>query len=223
MKHLLFIVLLCVAASCSKKTSPATNSEKAKTPKDTITYLPVSTLSITGDFDGDGKQDILNQFLADSTGRRVNKVPAFENETWEEVVNYYNRRGYYAALTVKNNPTDTLSFSFSQGLYCLINVGDLNNDKRDEIVVVPDKMDDSRHNYCYIYSLCDTAWKELFRFNIHEDAFDYTGETPPIFTNISGALEYRNNEWRFYDYLDMDYETKEQVGQMKKLVISKCF
>lgn len=192
MKHLFFIVLLCLITSCSTKTSSASVSAHVKTPKDTVAYLPVSTLSITGDFDGDGKQDILNQFLADSTGRRVDKIPAFENETWEEVVDYYSKRDYYTSVSVQKKPTDTLCFGFSQGLYCLINVGDLNNDKRDEIAMVPDRMDFSRHNYCYIYSLCDTTWKELFSFNIHEDAFDYTGEAPPIFTNIPEVLEYRN-------------------------------
>ena len=221
MKYLLFIVLY-VAASCSKKISSASDTEKAKNPKDTITYLSVSTLSITGDFDGDGEQDILYQFLADSTGNRVDKMPAFENETWEEIVDYYGKRGYNAALLVKRNPTDTLSFGFSQGLYCLINVGDLNNDKRDEIAVVPDRMDFSRHNYCYIYSLCNATWKELIRFNIHEGAFDYTGEASPIFTKIPEVLEYRNHQWRFYDYLDMDYENVEQVGQMKPLKVTNC-
>jgi len=221
MKHLLFIVL-CVATSCSKKINLAADTAKVKNTKDTITYLPVRTLSITGDFDGDGKQDILYQFLADSTGHRVEKIPAFENETWEEIVDYYGRRGYYTALSVKRNPIDTLSFGFSQSLYCLINIGDLNNDKRDEIAVVPDRIDFSRHNYCYIYSLCNATWKELFSFNVHEDAFDYTGEAPPIFTNIPEVLEYRNHEWRFYDYLDMDYENVEQVGQMKPLKVTGC-
>jgi len=221
MKHLLFIVL-CITISCSKKISPAPDPAQLQNPKDTITYLPVSTLSITGDFDGDGKQDILYQFLADSTGNRVEKIPEFENETWEEIVDYYAQRGYYTALSVKRNPTDTLGFGFSQGFYCLINIGDLNNDKRDEIAVVPDKMDFSRHNYCYIYSLCNATWKELIRFNVHEGAFDYTGDAPPIFTNIPEVLEYRNNEWRFYDYLDMDYENEEQVGQMKQLKVTDC-
>jgi hypothetical protein len=224
MKYLLFISILCIAMSCSNKIITVSVSTKVKNPKDTITYVPVSTLSITGDFDGDGKQDFLNQFLADSTGSRVDKIPAFENETWEEIVDYYSRSGYYTALCVKQIPTDTLSFGFSQGLYCLINVGDLNNDRRDEIAIVPDKVDFSRHNYCYIYTLCNATWKNLFVFSVHEGAFDFAGgETPPTFTNIPEVLEYRKNEWHYYDYLDLEYENEEQVGQMKPLKVSNCY
>lgn len=119
-------------------------------------------------------------------------------------------------------PADTLAFDYAQGLYCLINVGDLNDDSRDEIALVPDNMDFSRHSYCHIYSFCPSGWKGLFKFSVHEGVFDYTGDRPPVFTNIPEVLEYRDNEWRFYDYMDMEYETAEEVSQMKKLVVTSC-
>jgi len=217
MKHF-FIALLCITASCTKKVSPITAA--TKTPTDTLTYSTANTLTITGDFDGDGKQDILNQLLADSTGRPIDKVR--DHETWEETVNYYSKQGYYTAVVINHKPADILTFSNSQGLYCLINVGDLNNDKRDEIALVPDSMDFSRHNYCHIYSFCPSGWKDVFSFSVHEDAFDYMGDTLPVFTNIPQALEYRNSEWYFYDYLDMQYKTEEDVGKMLPLIVAPC-
>jgi len=62
-----------------------------------------------------------------------------------------------------------------------------------------------------------------FSFNINESAFTWSDDkSEPVFTTIPDALEKRNNEWRFYDYLDMDYENEEQVGQMKQLKVTDC-
>ena len=70
--------------------------------------------------------------------------------------------------------------------------------------------------------MCSSGWKELFSFNIHEGAFDYTDNIPPVFENIPEALEYKNGIWRYYDYLDMDYQTEEEVGHMKPLTLPSC-
>ena len=180
------------------------------------------TLVLHGDFDGDGQIDALKQFLADSTGKPVFKLPKFPDETWEDVVAFYSRQGYYTAIVLDNNRKDTLKFYNAQGLYCLINLGDRNKDARDEIALVPDLLDFSRHNYCRIYSLCGEKWTELFRFSIHEGAFDYVGDKSPIFGNIPEALEKRGSKWYYHDYLDMEYETEEQVGKMKELPIRRC-
>jgi len=209
----LFILFVFGCPALNKKDMETNHNSKLTSPE---------TISVQGDFDGDGKQNILSQFLADSTGRKVEKLPLFEKETWEEIVDYYSRHGYYTALVMNREVADTLTFSHSQGLYCLINLGDLNNDERDEIALVVDRLDFSRANYCSIYSLCSTGWKELFQFNVHEDAFDHTGDMAPIYKNIPEVLEHRNGEWRFYDYLDMDYETEEEVGQMKELKVGPC-
>lgn len=211
---LLFIIF--VGCSKPKKDIEQTTSVK----KDTLTYQTPQTLSINGDFDGDGIQDTLTPFLADSTGNTVKNM--LDQETWEETVAYFGKQGYYTTIALNHGKNGMLKFGNAQGLYCLINIGDLNKDNRDEIALVPDLMDFSRANSCRIYSLCSSEWKELFTFNVHEDAFDYTGDTPPLFTNIPGALEYRNNKWYYLDYLEMDYETAEKVGKMKALKVPKC-
>lgn len=217
---LLFIIL----ASCSKPKKNIKDITFVPAPPKTETqvnkYKIPDTLSITGDFDGDGKQDTLTQFLVDSIGKPVKRIP--DQKTWEETVAYFSKQGYYTVILMNHSKNNTIKFGNAQSLYCLINIGDLNNDKRDEIALVPDLMDFSRANSCRIYSLCSSGWKELFTFNVHEDSFDYTGTEPPAFTNIPGALEYKNNAWYYMDYLEMDYKSAEEVGQMQKLAIGKC-
>jgi len=182
-------------------------------------YRLAPTLSITGDFNGDGKPDTLSQFVTDSLGKPLTYI--VEAGTYEEDIILYSKLGYQNTFTLNGNVANVDNHA-ALGLYCLINIGDLNNDKRDEIVLVPDNMDFSRHNYCYIYTLCSSGWTNLFSFSVHEGVFDYAGDTAPLFTNIPEVLEYRNKKWRFYDYLDMDYESEEQVGKMMPLKVPKC-
>lgn len=218
MKYGLILTFVFLSACSHLKERKA---RPAPTTQDTLAYQKPQILSINGDFDGDGVQDKLIEFISDSTGRQADRIIDFKSYEIQEVQKYFDEHHLHVQLNMNNKNTG-IDTSISCGLYCLINVGDLNKDKRDEIALVPDLMDFSRHNYCRIYSLCPTAWKELFNFNVHEGAFDFEGDTSPVFGNIPEALEYRNTEWRFYDYLDMDYETLEQVGQMKKLVVGKC-
>ncbi|OYQ41585.1 hypothetical protein CHU92_04310 [Flavobacterium cyanobacteriorum] len=213
MKYLLFIIGITVYSCNTKPATAEKPGNKFITPK---------MLSIAGDFDGDGKCDSLKQFLAGRNGTQVTKLPAFEKEAWEEIVKYYSEQSYYTVVVINDKAVKPLTFDNAQGLYCLINVGDLNGDKRDEIAIVPDLLDFSRHNHCHIYSLCVTGWKSLFSFNIHEGAFDYIGNTEPIFNEIPEALELRGKKWHFYDYLDMEYKTPEEVGQMKELIVPLC-
>jgi hypothetical protein len=62
----------------------------------------------------------------------------------------------------------------------------------------------------------------VFEFNVHEDAFDYTGNTIPVFTTLPGILEKRKGKWYFYDYLEMDYDNPKDVGKMMPLKVVKC-
>lgn len=182
-------------------------------------YRPAPSLTVAGDFDGDGKTDCLMQFVTDSLNSKVDYIIELKDD--EPIIFLIDKYGYKNIFTLNGKPTAMPKY-IAVGLYCLINLGNINKTKGDEIALVPDLMDESRHNYCYIFSLCHGNWKELFNFSIHEDAFDYYGETQPTFHNIPEALEFKNNEWRFYDYLDMDYKTADEVGQMKKLVVPNC-
>lgn len=74
---------------------------------------------------------------------------------------------------------DTILFSPAIGTYCLINLGDNNNDGKDEVAVVPDLPDYS--NTCHIYTLCSHHWTELKMFSINEGGFTFPKEAVPGF------------------------------------------
>lgn len=184
-----------------------------------IGFREAPTLSINGDFDGDGVIDELKQFVADSLGNELKLI--VDGETWEDTVYLYSKYGYYNVFTLNNKITDIPTY-ISVGLYCLINLGNINNSEGDEIAFVPDLSDFSRMNTCRIFSLCKGEWTELFKFNIHEGVFDYKGDKAPIFKNIPETLKRRKKKWYYYDYIDMDYDGPEEVGKMKEIKVKAC-
>lgn len=217
-KNFLFVLAFLSFLGC--------NPSKPETPipatkKTTQTFTIPNSLSIEGDFDGDGKEDIVRQFLADSIGKPVSQV--MNTDTWDEEIMHYSKQGYHPILVLNKKNSDTLTFSASKGLYCLINIGDINKDKKDEIALVADLLDYSRVNTCRIYSLCNNKWTEMTSFIIHEDAFDWkTGEQYPVFKEIKDFLEYHNGKWVFKDYHNNDYSNIDDVGKMKPLTVPSC-
>jgi hypothetical protein len=183
-------------------------------------YFTAPTFSITGDFDGDGKQDTLNQFITDSLGNTVQYMKEIDTETWDEYVYTFATYGYMTGIALAGKEDNLLSFNRAQGVYCLANVGNINHTKGDEIAIIPDFVDQSRHSYCYIYALCNGTWQQVFHFSVHEDAFDDFNGSP--YTTIPGILERQNGVWMYYDYLDMDYQSPEDVGHMLPLKGGDC-
>ena len=128
---------------------------------------------------------------------------------------------YHTALSLENGEGNILTYN-AYGLFCLINIGDNNNDGKDEIALVPALLDYSNLNSCRIYSLCNNEWQELTVFRILEDSFAYAGSTEPIFTEIVNYLEHKDGQWFFWDYDMAEQVADEEVGQMKKLIVPKC-
>ncbi|KGO94226.1 hypothetical protein [Flavobacterium subsaxonicum] len=179
-------------------------------------YRLAPTLSITGDFNGDGKPDTLAQFVTDSLGKPLKYI--VEAGTYEEDIILYSKLGYQNTFTLNGNVAN-VDNHVALGLYCLINIGDLNDDKRDEIALVPVLLDFSMLNTCRIYSYCKNSWTQMFSFGINESSFDYEGDTEPLFTNIPQSLEKRNGKWVYIDYckwMEMD------DPKMMLLKVPKC-
>lgn len=174
-----------------------TSSNKSPS-QDTLVYL--KKYSLTGDFDGDGKLDTIVQNLINANTKQ--QIDYFSSNQWDTIENYFSRIEADVILTLKNHKCDTLHFGSGGGLYCLINLGDNNNDKKDEIALVVDDYSFTNISTCKIYTLCNNKWIELKSFKIHESAFDYYGENIPDFKIIRGFLECRNNKWFYIDYED---------------------
>ena len=210
MRFLLFSILV-ICFSC--KNSKSNFEYKLSKPE---------TKFITGDFDGDKTIDTLIEVIYSSkTNKEIfETVNPLEYE-FDTVVDWYVKNNIEHKLSLSKHISE-IPLSNSMGLYFLKNIGDINNDKKDEIAIVIDKLDYSRVNSCVIYTLCNDTWKEIKRFTIHEDAFDFYGDKSPIFNEIKAYLENKEGIWYFHDLNDMEYENPEDVGKMIILKLDKC-
>lgn len=181
-------------------------------------------LYVAGEFDGDGKQDtIFEHNFSKLTNAEIEfAADPFQNE-WDTVVNWFYKQDADLYLTMNKTKKDTLYLGITaQGLYCLINVGDNNDDGKDEIALVIDNLDYSRVNYCKIYTICNGKWTLVKQFAIHEDAFNFTTNKPTRFEKIKDFLEKKDGNWKFLDY-DINVTSEKIEGaKMKPLKLEKC-
>lgn len=215
-RNYLFALTTLSLLGCSRSNSqvPIPTSKKSSQ-----SHITPNTLSIEGDFDGDGKEDTIRQFIADSTGKPVTELINYSS--YEEALKHFDKHNLHVQLNM--NDTDTkIDTGISSGLYSLINMGDTNNDNKDEIAFVPVLMDFSNLNTCHIYALCDNQWKEVKSFKLLENAFDYIGDSEPVFNEIPGYLQKENNQWMYWDYSLAEEVADEDFGKMKKLKTPKC-
>jgi hypothetical protein len=199
------------------------NSNVTKTDSAKIILHRLEKLFVCGDFDGSGKEDTIFQHNFSKLAKTEIEYSAdpVQNE-WDTVINWFYNQQADVYLTINKNGQDTLNLGFAQGLYCLINIGDNNDDGKDEIALVVDYLDFSRVNSCKIYSLCNNKWTLLKQFGIHEDAFNFTAEEAPTFTDIENFLEKHNGSWVYKDYSRDDYDKPKDIGKMMKLELDKC-
>jgi len=218
------LMLLIVLFSCNQNSRKnVSKTAVSDTLKTAIKFNKLEKLFVIGDFDGNGKQDTIFQHnYSKQTKTEIEKSPdPFEND-WDIVEKWFYSQKSDLYLTINKPNPDTLHLGTAQGLYCLINIGDTNGDRKDEIALVIDKLDMSRVNSCEIYSLCNEKWTLLKQFGIHEDSFDFSANKKPIFNVVKGYLEKQNGKWLYKDYLQQSYENEEEVGKMRQLKLAKC-
>ncbi len=223
MKHTLYILTLILISCNSQPEKSVDTSTKPKTTDDKIKLHKLKKLFVTGDFDGDGKQDTIHQHNFSRLTKTEIEYSAdpFQNE-WDSVAKWFYDQEANVYLTINKTDQDTLNLGTAQGLYCLLNIGDNNADGKDEIAFVIDYLDISRVNSCKIYSLCKNKWTLLKQFGVHEGSFDFTTDKAPIFDSIEGYLEKQNSKWVYKDYLEDDYENQEDIGKMFTLKLGGC-
>ena len=170
----LFLILILGLFICNFNTKKSLdNVTISKTSEDKIIFHKLKKLFVTGDFDGDGTLDTLQQhnFSGLTKTEIINSPDPFHNE-WDSVVNWFYNQDANLFLTINKPSLDTLNLGTAQGLYCLINIGDINIDGNPEIATVIDYLDYSNLNSCKIYSLFKGKWTLLKKFNINESSFE---------------------------------------------------
>lgn len=223
-KIFLISTLTIILFACSSTNEKIEENPANQNPTDDgIILKKFESLSITGDFDGDKKLDTITQHI----GSKYKKsdfdsiVDSYKNH-WEIVENWHFNRGTDLRITINNSEFEDIHLGTSQGLYCLINIGDNNFDKKDEIALVVDQLDASSLNSCKIFSICNGKWELLKEFGVNEDSFNYTDRKQKVFSEIKNYLEYKNNNWFYKDYLTTEFINEDTTVQMEKLKVDKC-
>jgi len=224
-KQAIYMLILALELlSCNSRTEKAVdNSIVTKTSEDKIKLNKLNKLFVTGDFDGDKKQDTVFQHNYSRLTRAEieNSADPFQNE-WDTVVKWFYDQGADLYLTINKSHQDTLRLGTAQGLYCLINIGDNNADGKDEIALVIDNLDFSTVNSCKIYSLCKDKWTLIKQFGVHENAFHFSSDKTLLFGNIKEFLEKQNGKWIYKDYSQDGYENQDNAGRMFTLKLDRC-
>ncbi|AYL95708.1 hypothetical protein [Mucilaginibacter celer] len=152
-----------------KPNADAASEEKSV---DTLAQKPQPAFGyrfvISGDFDGDGKQEKLVEHFCDSTGAK--EVDKFFKGDYDDDVKMLHSRKCHSFLKCDNNLIDAPPIEPlpNFGLLFLKNEGDLNGDGNDEISFVTNKADWSNLNDYTIMTYKHGKWETLYWFPIWE-------------------------------------------------------
>ena len=160
-------ILIILSVSCNQKTNE--NLSKAKSEKLIVSKLD-ERYSIVGDFNGDKIDDtIFESYQNSETKKEINKI--HDSLDWDNDLE----------LTVKNKPISILysndksidklitsNHSQQKGVYLFSNLGDINEDGKDEFGYAIDWADFSSSNTYHIMTLDKNKFVEIFSFPIHE-------------------------------------------------------
>jgi hypothetical protein len=160
-------ILLILFVSCNEKTNENLSVEKSEKP---IVSKLDERYSIVGDFNGDKIDDtIFESYQNSETKKEINKI--HDSLDWDNDLE----------LTVKNKPISILYSSDKsiykliaskhyqqKGVYLFSNLGDINEDGKDEFGYAIDWADFSSLNTYRIMTLDKNKFVEIFNFPIHE-------------------------------------------------------
>ncbi|MEC4004954.1 hypothetical protein OX283_009825 [Flavobacterium sp. SUN052] len=178
---------------------------------------------IVGDFNGDKKLDTLTEIHTSENQKHIITEIPFIND-FDSTVWYYSKHDIQTSLKSSNKNINQLDLGWSFGTYCLINIGDNNNDQKDEVALVIDYCDWSLLNSCKIYSYCSNEWKELQSFEVNENAFSYGKNEVLDPTKIRDFLENRNGKWFYKDYFEyIKNDSNEKPTLMQPIKIKICY
>ncbi|MFP9115532.1 hypothetical protein ACLI1A_16455 [Flavobacterium sp. RHBU_3] len=184
---------------------------------------------IKGDFDGDRISDTLYERYTDSLYQNeaakyyTSADTLFEYSDVSFINNYLNRKSFieWKEKKLKLKGGDL-------GFHYIENCGDVNDDGKDEILVVKQWDDYTNLNTAYIYSYVDGEWKEIYKASVWEWQFPPTPSAsmiPGLFGNFEfgttdneeddALLEQQLKAYRFMSYYpdhSVEFSGRNDVG-----------
>jgi len=234
---LAFITVLNLQGCSGKKhfagNGNLTLAESRKTKADSLLRISKPVMGyrfkIEGDFDGDHKTDILQEHYTDSL--YINEAAKYytsADTTFEytdvSFLNlYFNNRSFLEWEEKKIRlPGGHIGFHYVE------NCGDINEDGKDEIIVVNQWDDFSNGNTAYIYTFNNGKWHEIYTIPVWEWQFPPTPSAsmiPGVFGNFdygttedeneNAALEEQLKAYRFMMYYpdkSVEFEGRNAIG-----------
>jgi len=161
-----FLVLtILLLSSCTQKPHKEPNKKTSKP----LNLSLGQRLTITGDFDGDGKKEkLIEHYMS-----RLNNQETYKNYgdglDYGDLIKLILKTQPYSFISSNNQKIATLPISENDfGLFYLHNEGDLNGDGIDEISYIINHADWSTLNTWHLFSFKKKKWVELYHFPIWE-------------------------------------------------------
>ena len=157
---------------------------------------------LEGDFDGDGIiESLYESVFSNKTGEKIESI-SYQGE-WDCSIAAMCELDPAVKLKSSNGMTPLRLNTNCQifGIMRLINLGDINESKGDEIGLIVDWADWSNMNTCSFYSYINGEWKKQFDFDIHETTVYGTVSRE---NEIEDIIEKEPDGW-YYNTYDWEY------------------
>ena len=158
--------------------------------------------SIVGDFNGDRKVDtVFESYISSLTNKETYKKQ--NTVDWENNLDLIIKKLPVTRIYASIPTVDTFIVTKEAqqiGLFHFRNLGDLNEDGKDEIGYAINWSDNSNLNHYHIVSIIDNKFKEIFSFNINE-MFCYEG-SEELFDNKEFIQKIGNKTIKYKFYSD---------------------
>lgn len=193
--YLFFIVFIITLILCQDNPlaeAPVSDSEVMRVRAEFLLKISKPEMGyrfvIRGDFDGDGKPETLLERFTDSL--YINEAAKYyvSNDTTFEYEDVLFLNGYYNRKSFIEWKEKNLKLEGGHlGFHYIENCGDLNNDGKDEILLLRQWGDYSNLNTAHIYTYHNGKWEEIYKTPVWEWQFPLTPSVsmiPGLFGNF---------------------------------------
>jgi len=203
---ILFGLFIATIISCTRNGNNKTSSELTLSINKNADTNSIKEFgdrySIVGDFNGDKMVDtVFESYISSLTNKETYKKQ--NTVDWEKNIDLIVKKLPVTRLYASIPTVDTFIVTKEAqqiGLFHFRNLGDLNEDGKDEIGYAINWSDNSNLNHYHIVSIIDNKFKEIFSFEINE-MFCYEG-SEGLFDNKEFIQKIGNKTIKYKFYSD---------------------